>query len=576
MIKLLANLTIGALTLIVVGGCSSPIDTGETPNNTEVLGVNIRKDIPDIKYQTPPKPEYFYGTLVVEPRILKNNFDEESSSELLRYFQKAFSNKSKQFSITLNPKVDSTNLPTIPLFSYTYKSKNNSWETKTSQVYYSPLIKMSNQTAFDYSVEFYDSQNTDLLISDAIESGLSLATHLNAGNWVISPLSEPIVNESVGILESQIEKQFGKSRSSQVEGSIRPAFNGLKSQTLVMLDGSDNKIAEVKISVLITNKILGSQISDDHLSKNVNNLVPIMDKHPDPLTSIRINGRDQRTIKEDLNSSINQLVNEDNPEQFAQTCHMILDNLQTKYALNYFDSINAMRFVLKPTNFTRFSGLYNSNCLSKSDFDLLAQMGVPLLPEFSSANDPLNKEQLDLIGNFSRSPVDYINAKDQLSSEFDNNLYLTIKNHNQSNEIPTTILRETGNEVREYDMTIDEFFAWLSQFRTARFGAYSGFEVINGEENDNVASFVARVRGSCAMTKIKLWSDPSTGVYEKIIVEPANKNDVPPSKWNDIQKKLDSNDGKYPTNFIDQDAVECSQLAHRPTAEYTLSRATDQ
>jgi hypothetical protein len=564
---------------ITLASCKSTTDDqnttdsnppGTPPDIYDELGVNIKKLAIEDFYSPKPRPGYFYGRLVIETKLSVDQLTAQESFGLLQYVRKMISKDTNQFALTIKPTVGSTELPRIPLFSFAYDSSNNSWSTKGTQVYYSPLVKITNDTSFKYSLEYLSSDDTSIFISDTIKNLADISSLFEPSSWIVSTMSEPLLNSSVNKLETAINNQFKSSKSAKTNGILAIGFKGEKSQTLFITDSNDELLAEVTLTVLLANRVLGGLVEDDMISSDPN-IYPQMDKHENPLNQIRVNGQDLKTLSKELEDAISLLVDEDNPAQFARQCQLILNDLQRKYGLNTFDSINAMRFVLRPTRFTRFKELYESGCLSSSDFELLEDLKVPLEAEFKPRTAAFNKEQLELMGNFSRLPSYFAQDMETLQKSFKKHLFYSLNNNDiENNPIPSNILQGNSIGLVQGSMYLNEFIFTLSQFNTARYGLYSGQDRFGNETDPNVASFVARVRGTCSMTKVLMWSDPETGKYDKVTIEPARQIEYPVSKWNDILEPLSKHPDKFPKFLRDKDDVVCAQASTPPPSDLVL------
>ena len=75
-------------------------------------------------------------------------------------------------------------------------------------------------------------------------------------------------------------------------------------------------------------------------------------------------------------------IDESQISAFELYCIDLKRLLRDKYSLSYYDSISAMSYMLKYTQYPKNRDLYGSACLSVQDKKILTDMEIPMVSRF--------------------------------------------------------------------------------------------------------------------------------------------------------------------------------------------------
>lgn len=406
------HITLKGLLLFFIGilltGCIQSKPTPPIHNSNGTLsGIHTTIQTEE-KFTPKPIPSYYYGQFLVETKLYKNAVRGPNSQEFQDYLFKIFGTKQKQFGVSLAPIIDGIKLPNVILFSYEYDSRNNSWRSDYTPEYISPLIKLNSNTVFTYALQHHTSNNVQSSLVQKVNTIINDYSAIVPGAWTISAASRPIIEEVSQTADGLIGSFLSQSTKADLKSNLQPAFNGRKSQTVRISDDQGNPLADIRISIRLTNSLLNPQLEE--ISSDFMAAIPKMNHYIDPLNVIKISGQESRTVREDLNGAIQNLVTLTDPEAFGNSCQEMLNNtLQNRYGLTRFDALNVMRYLLvNSTKFSKSKSLYNSGCLSDEDLELLNLMNVPI--KLNEEFLPYDPELYPEIGKLMQSPQDRSNV----------------------------------------------------------------------------------------------------------------------------------------------------------------------
>ena len=378
MIRMLNKKSIIVLiSAIMLLGCTDPKPTPKPNSNNKSLG-GIQTTISKEERFTPkPIPSYYYGQFFIETKLHPNAIQSSKTLKFKNYLFKIFGNEQKQFGLSITPIINGIKLPNVVLFSYAYNSQHNHWQSDYIPEYISPLIKLDSNTIFSYRLKQHTSNYIQSSLVRKVNNIINDYSAIVPGTWAISAASQPIIKDVSEVADRLIGSLLTQSQQSDLSSVLQPAFTGRKAQTILVTDYEGNPLADIRISIRLTNSLINPQAKE--VSSDFMVAIPQMTPFIDPLNTIRVNGKENRTIRQALNGEINHLASLNNPDQFSSMCHQLLnDRLQGEFGLTRFDALNSMRFLLRSTKFSKSRALYESGCLNSEDFELLKRMGVPI------------------------------------------------------------------------------------------------------------------------------------------------------------------------------------------------------
>ncbi|MCH9739406.1 MAG: hypothetical protein K0U38_01000 [Epsilonproteobacteria bacterium] len=447
-----------------------PKDNSATNNQSKIGGINTHL-LKNEQFKPQPIPSYYYGQLVVETTLYENAIKGPNALKFQNYLIKLFGSEQKQFGISLTPTINGIKLPDVILFSYAYNSQKSHWQSDYVAEYVSPFIKLDSNTILAYELKHNASNYVNSSLVQKVNTIIDEYSAIAPGAWAISEASKPIVQSASKFADTMIEAFLTQSVSADVSSQLQPAFNGRKAQTIKVTDNENNPLADIRISVRLANSLLNSQteaISSDFI-QSVPKMIPFID----PLNTIKVNGKENRTIRQDLTTDINRLANIKSPNEFSGECHYILNNkLQSTYGLTRFDALNAMRYLLRTTKFSKSKALYNSGCLSDEDFELLRLMGVPI-----KLNDEFLEFDPELypnIGKLMQSPNDKSRVKN-IKRFFSDDVFIS------TDKESTSLI---NGYLPGYAYSRDDIINLFSEMNAARFCCIKRPEV-NGQSLKN-------------------------------------------------------------------------------------------
>jgi hypothetical protein len=373
--------------LFGIVGCTpvQPIST-----STSEHGVPKRKGIVLVdgsrrSYDPTPTPSKYYGQLYVGAKIYPYYDTAEGQSTLARYVATTFGNKVVQFGISVTPILGGTKFPAVVLFSYRFDSETQAWKISAREKYVSPTMLIDAGTKIEFEINYLYSTNTSVTLTKSATDVVSGFAILNPGAWILSSLSTPQVKEAVGKVDGSLSKLMALSTDYSVASYFQPAGDGSREATydIIPVD-STNPLANVTLSTVLSPSLIGKPVVDPR------NTPPSADSAVNPLISIKKDGSLQASLWQVLKGDASYVYLKNSASQkgdlseaqlteFEESCSNVRTKLQEDYGLNYYDSINSMAYILRATQYTKNPVLFESNCLSANDKQVLSEMGIPLL-----------------------------------------------------------------------------------------------------------------------------------------------------------------------------------------------------
>lgn len=430
------------LVLLMLFGCNSTdsvsdnTKTSETVSNgstdtqeveqQEILGIGLTEVLSDREFYDPiPFPNYYYGQLLIDTSIFKKAIEGPNAKKLMNYIYQIFGSERKQFGISVVPKLNGVVLPEFVVFSYIYDSESNKWSTDLTRKYRSPIVPLNDLSSLNFKLKFVASNEKDVSIVNSLSSIATTVGGVSPGTWVISETSKNKVKEAVSAVDDLISSVLSNSIEANVNNQLEPVSDGSKALVYNISTTDNEKLAEVKFSTrLLSSLVSGRIVSEDSMPSDFQSAIPTVDPFTNPLNRIKISGNNETTLNDQLKSDgiLRNLVNANDVNTFKQHCRDLLDQLSSQHGLNIFDSLNAMRNALTLTRFVKDSGLYNSGCITSSEFLMLEKMGVPLNYEKPVMTTRLNNEILKKLAGYFKSPIANVGFENDILNLFDESL----------------------------------------------------------------------------------------------------------------------------------------------------------
>ena len=378
-------------------------------DNSEVVskpvGIGISKLRKIQRFKKHPLGYYYYGQLLIEPKLSMNAVKGSESKELLAHVAELFHDHRKNFGLSVTPIINGITLPDIILFTYTYDSRTQSWTTTLNENPRTGMVLLTPSTELKFKFKY-------ISIDDRDFSKITDITSLfNGGSWILSKASKPMID----MISGRIGDILSNSVTTTVTNSFVPVSDGIKSVSYQVQTKDAKVLATVKFSVLLSSSV----VSGNGVGSNSINTIPKADKFMNPLNAIKTDITSNFTLYDDLNRvlPLNHFNQIENPRNFREMCRTVLNQLET-YGLNQFDRLNAFSQILDGTDFARKPQLYTSGCLLNYEFQRLKEMGIPLnsieVPTYNKV--VINAKVLDMFAGYMKSPIGNRGHKSQLLS----------------------------------------------------------------------------------------------------------------------------------------------------------------
>lgn len=386
-----------ALSVAGLGGClpfPKPVDPVEPNLKPKKTAGIYRDDAGTAIYTPPPTPNYFYGQLRIETTF-PTTYSSGEQGAIERLARNIFGQEVQQFGVTVTPILNDVKLPPVVIFNYKRDAGSNSWQLSTEDKYESPSVLVRASTQLKYEINYVASNRTDVSIAQNIASATKAFTSVQPGAWIISELSKDLVDRAVATIDSSISKTITKTSNVTKISFLQPAKDGSRQyvyniqgeQGLAGGDDENGIIARITIYSYLSPSFIAAQV-DSKGEKP-----PIMTPDINPLNSLTVQGGQSSRLWDSASNEASYInmqqmakltgkIDESQVSAFELYCIDLKRLLRDKYSLSHYDSISAMSYMLKYTQYTKSRDLYGSTCLSVQDKKELTDMGIPMVSRF--------------------------------------------------------------------------------------------------------------------------------------------------------------------------------------------------
>ena len=506
---------LSGLLLLLQNGCTDPKPPTPPPSdqvNTNSVGIGLTKGKIE-KYATAPKGSYYYGQVLIEPKLTMNALSGPEAQTFFSHVARVFQEKRKAFGLSVTPIIDGHKLPPIVLFTYSYDSESQQWittfneEPRTAMT----LVKANTEFSFELSYTSID-KNTFNLIKD-------IAKSVYGGNILLTATSLPIID----LIGDKVSGMMSHSVSSSTTLYFVPSASRKKSVEYIVKTRDGKKLAEVKFSMLLRDSVVSGTVVDS----NINSMLKIS-SYINPLTQVYTHVNDTLTLNDKLNreESISSLSQIKDTVFFKDRCIDIQNRLET-YGLNILDSYSAFSKILERTDFLTSRKLYYSGCLSTRKLAEMNEMGIlmPPPPDPKPVHVGIEDEVLKNFGRYMLNPIANVGFKSDLLKIFSDNVLV------QGSDLsPFSDLYTEDDEVA---MTPDEFMKRIGEVGVARYGGYS-------RQVKDYRYFLFRPLNGDTIYRIKLKRERSWGRIRTVVIEPWSDENISPRKQRELRTAAES------------------------------------
>jgi hypothetical protein len=229
--------------MILLHGCTKePKPTNTTTESTtptvvnKPVGIGISQIGRANRYKTDPYGYYYYGQLLIEPKLSISAVQGPESKELLEHVAELFHDHKENFGLSVTPIIDGITLPDIILFTYSYDSSTKSWKTTLNENPRTGMILLKPTTELKFRFKYISISSRDF-------SKITEITSLfNSGGWILSASSKPMIDMITG----RISDILSSAVSSTVTNSFVPVADGIKSVEYKIETKDSKELAKVK------------------------------------------------------------------------------------------------------------------------------------------------------------------------------------------------------------------------------------------------------------------------------------------------------------------------------------------
>lgn len=502
---------LGSILILVLQGCPDPkppIPTPiPTPIKTEVntttptieVGIGLTRGAIE-KYSIAPKGSYYYGQVVIEPQLTMEALKGPEAQTFFDHVFNVFSEKKKNFGLSVTPIVDGQRLLPIVLFNYAYDSASKTWVTYLNE---EPKTRMTLLKA-DTSLSF----EFNYIAIDGIQFNelKDLTKNIYGSSIVLSGTPIPYID----MITKQVSNLLSSSVSSSTVLHFRPVSDAKKSVNYTIKTEENKILATVKFSLLLRDSVISGAVVNSELNK-----IPKVDSFTNPLNAVYTSHDNSFTLYDQLqrDESIATFSQINIPSYFRDKCGDITNRLET-YGLNRFDRYNAFYQILEGTDFFQKYNLFNSGCLSKNRLNLLTEMGIGFTPPASPILPPveISDESITKLGSYMLNPIANVGFKSDLLKMFADTLIV------QSDELMN--FESFRSEDGEAVLSAKEFMKALGEIGVARFGIYN-------RQRKEFARFFFRPLNSETLYRIKLNREKKWGRIRTVLIEAFIDDEIP-------------------------------------------------
>lgn len=514
---------------------------GATPSpQPAVYGVNLEEHGQGDAFLPKPLPNRYYGQLVFRPSITKSIVQGTDAKGLLDHLKDLFRQEVTEFGISSVPTIDGVRLPQVVLFSYQYDSNANTWTSDLREEYVSPLVLLSGSTPLEYEFSFVAAKQGQSKIAKAVSNVVNTMGAISPGSWSVSQLSKPVIDQVTSSADSIISNMLTKTVNANVHNQFQPAFNGRRSKSYKMIGKGNETLAVVEVSVRLVNQLDGT--IQENLTSDFQQSIPTVDPVVDARSTLKIDGKPgSQSIGQYLRSDDNGLItnlrnSENNSEEFRDQCRRIINRISDTARYSIIDVMRIMQRVLKETRFEASVELYDSNCLTNDELDLLMKMGIPLVRPTLEAD--FDEDVFNMFGNYSRDPINFADKRVVLEEEFADTVSLTLDEQSKS-LVP--VYRNSAIQDRvPISLSKEVWLNYVAQFEVAKFCCYRR-PIIGEDYQRNGAIIFLRTRNSATVYQMELYWQTSP-LINNIYVEVAKDEKLSKSDRSRIYTPYDAND----------------------------------
>ena len=352
-----------AIVAILLQGCASPEvkDSGKS-----YLKVELNKQK---RYKTKIKPNFYYMSLKIEPKMVYNLMSLDNINELASLF----GSNVKSIFCTVTPIINGNKEKTTTLFKLAYNNKK--WQTEIIDSIYTNKVLLNQNTKMELQFNYYYSNKIDVSkITDTLELK-----------------SDILPKKVVNLINNNLDNLVNDKLSSDIQDKSTYKFNPIRNKVSFkefdVKDSRNKVISKIRCKVQLFDSITSDA---NKVTKNFKK-TPYRAGKLSPLSVMKSTDSNYMAFLETKYLVSNNLIYR-NSQGLKKECHHILDILGTELHFNKFDTLHAMRELLSKGNFTKDEKLYTSGCLKESQFSILKKMGIPLNPPIDDLN--INKTDL--------------------------------------------------------------------------------------------------------------------------------------------------------------------------------------
>lgn len=518
--------TLALILGLIMMGCTDPKPHPPSAhdNSSTLSGIQTHMKRTE-RFAPKPIPSYYYGQFFIETKLHPNAIQSPKTLKFQNYLFKLFGSEQKQFGVSLTPTINGIKLPDVVLFSYAYNSNRNHWQSDYRPEYISPLVKLDSSTLFSYTLKHHTSDHVQSSLVQKVNTIINDYTAIVPGTWTISAASRPIIEEVSETADKLIGSFLTQSQQADLSNGLQPAFNGRKRQTVLITDNDGNPLADIRISIRLTNSLTNPQLEE--VSSDLRAAIPTMNPYIDPLNAIKVNGKENRTIRQDLNGEIHQLITRNDPNAFRGACQEMLNNtLQNQYGLTRFDALSAIRYLLvNSTKFSKSKTLYQSGCLSDDDFALLQQMQIPI--KLNEEFLPFDPELYPDIGKLMQAPQE-TSKVNHIKRFFSDDI--SISTDSQSRHL-------IHGYYPGYAYSKEDIITLFSGMQTARFCCIRR-PVVDGESLKNGQQMFFRRAKERTLYSMEFYRGKRKPFINHIILKTVGDNDISENERNTLLRSI--------------------------------------
>jgi len=486
---------LSGLLLMLQSGCTDPKPPTPPPSgqaSASNVGIGLSKGVIE-QFPTSPQGLYYYGQVLIEPKLTMHALSGPEAQTFFSHVARVFQEERKDFGLSVTPIIDGHRLPDIVLFTYSYDTESQQWNTTFNEEPRTAMTLLRAETELSFELKYTSiDRKTFNLVKEITKS-------IYGGNILLSATSLPVID----LIGDKVSGMLSHSMNSSTTLYFSPVADAKKSVEYTVQTKDGKKLAEVKFSLVLRDSVVTGAVVDSEL-----NSIPTVSSLTNPLNMIRTHINDTLTLSDRLQreESVATFFQIQEPLQFRNKCIDIQNRLET-YGLNVFDRYSAFAQILERTNFLSNRKLYHSGCLSSRKLNVMQKMGIamPPPPEPKPVRVTLDDEVLKNFGRYMLNPIANVGFKSDLLKLFSDTVLVQ-----GSDFIAFSDLYLEDDEVA---MTPEEFMKRLGEIGVARYGSYS-------HQRKDYRYFLFRPLNSDSIYRIKLKREKSWGRIRTVVIEP--------------------------------------------------------